>query len=192
MAIRSGDVLGPYTIERVLSKQGGMSQLLLAYETDRPQYKAAIKAHLTQSSNRLAYQDLLRHEVTILQELRHPGIVRVYPMRIDGKVVYTARAADRPDQPWYFAMEYLGADSLDKHLDRIVKKFPLVWSMELFYQLLTVIHFMHQSGYAHCDLKPHNILFRHPPNPSHTPDPVLVDFGSATSIAKGMDQLSFS
>lgn len=190
MGIRSGDVIGPYTIARSLSNDGGMSQVFLAHDSERPQYKAALKVQKTHK-NRAAFQDLLRDEARWLRTLRHPGIVHIYPLRIANRVTYTARAVNQKDSPWYYAMEYIPGESLDVYIKNIVK-FPLGWIIELFYQVLLVVDYMHRLGYAHCDLKPQNIMFREAPTPDRVPAPILVDFGSATPTRRGIVQLAAS
>ena len=184
MSIGKGDILEPYVIKEPLSNKGGMSRLFLAEHRGRPQYKAVIKVHLTGDDHRVAFQDLLKKEARILKSLHHPGIVRIYPLRIDRKTVYTARAHNHKEQPWYLALEYINGKSLAECVDRVANKFPLEWGIELFYQLLVIVNFMHKLGYAHCDLKPANVLLRYPPNPNQVPSPVLIDFGSASPIGR--------
>lgn len=180
MTIQSGEILGNYQIEKHLSKKGATSQIFLAKNNERPELHAALKVHLT-NDNR--YQDLLRKEADVLSRLHHPGVVRIYPQYINGRVVYEARADLHRDQPWYFVMEHITGPSLDQLIDKqIIKKYPIAWIIELFYQLLTIVNFLHKAGYAHCDLKPSNILLRYPPSATQIPYPVLVDFGSVTSI----------
>lgn len=191
MAIQKGETIGPFRILEPLSNDGGMSNVYLACEIERPKHYAALKVQLTEDDHSAVYQDLIRQETQYLQALRHPGIVRIFPLRIDNKVAYVARASEQKDQPWYYAMEYIPGDSLEAHT-RTIKKYPVEWALELFYQILTTVHYMHKQGYAHCDLKPQNILFRYTPNPNHVPTPILVDFGSATHIKEGIRQLAAS
>ena len=190
-SINSGDVIGPYVIEKSLSQDGGMSQVFLAHDEQRPLYKAALTVQRTHNENRAAFQDLLRYESEVLQRLRHPGIVHIYPLHIDRVVTYAARAHIQEGKPWYFAMEYIQYNSLDTYIKKI-RKYPLSWSLELFYQILLIVHYMHRIGYAHSDLKPSNIMFRTPPAPDQVPSPILVDFGSATQIQRGIKELSAS
>ncbi len=86
----------------------------------------------------------------------------------------------------YFAMEYLGERTLEDELD-MIKRMPLLSILQLFYELLLVVDFLHNKYLAHCDLKPQNIFLRHPPTSTTLPramQPVLVDFGASTSTAK--------
>ena len=205
MSLEAGQVIENYTIERCLSEIGGMSTIYLAYETDRPTRYVALKIQLTGQAESIMYQDLLREEAALLKSLRHPGIVRILPMRINKNAAYVAKAFQLPDKPWYYAMEYLGDYTLAKHIDSFPEKLKLNpekidaarsvysvdWSMEMFYQILIVVNFMHSQGLAHGDLKPDNILFRHRPSIDVMPQPILIDFGSACRF-NNMKQLTAS
>jgi len=194
MKFKDGDIVGPYTINKTLSNAGGMSQVLLAHDTERPSYRAALKIQLAHDDNRATFQDLLQQEADFLYKLRHPGIIRIYPLRLDSRtVVNAARAYNHPNKPWYYAMEHIGhdGDTLD-HYSKEIKKFPIEWIVELFYQLLVVVQYIHKSGYAHGDLKPQNIMLRRKPAVNEIPMPILIDFGSAANVQDGIRQLSAS
>lgn len=191
MSIRTGEQLGQYTLEKRLSNSGGTAEIFLAKDTRNPNLKAAIKIQLANDDNRSVYQNLLNQEVEVLQALRHPGIVHLYPLEIDGRIHHIARATQSTQKPWYFAMQYLGPSTLADHLKKL-GDLPLEWGIELFYQILIIVDYIHQKGYAHCDLKPPNIFLRYPPEPSFHPMPVLADFGSATRITEGIHQLTAS
>lgn len=192
MSFQGNATIGPYTLRKSLSEEGGMSQVFLAHDTIRPDRYAVIKVQLADDQKGAAFQDLLRQEAQLLRRVRHPGIIRIYPLRIDSSVSYVARAYDYDNQPWYFAMEYVSTGkTLDVYLKRI-RKFPIEWCIELFYQLLVTIEYLHNSGFAHCDLKPQNVILRHPPDVNEVPAPVLIDFGSAAIIRHGIKQLSAS
>ena len=77
-------------------------------------------------------------------------------------------------------MEYLNGNSLGNNLSAI-HKFSLQWKLELFYQILLPISFIHQKGFAHRDIKPENIVFRNSIFTNKVPEPVFVDFALATS-----------
>ena len=194
MKFKNGDIIGPYTINKTLSNAGGMSQVLLAHDTERPSYKAAIKIQLAHDDNRAAFQDLLQQEAEFLYQLRHPGIIRIYPLRLDSRtIVNVARAHNYPSNPWYYAMEHIGKDGNTlEYYNKEIKKMPIAWIVELFYQILTVVQYIHKSGYAHGDLKPQNIMVRRKPVSNEVPIPILIDFGSAAKVQDGIKQLSAS
>jgi len=190
MMIKIGDSLGNYQIEDYLSKEGGTSLILLGRHTEKPDLKAAIKIHL---GSDLRFQDLLRREVDILKGFYHPGIVRIYPQQINGRVAYEAKANWHSETPWYFTMEYIMGPSLDQIINKqFVRQFPTEWIVELFYQVAVVVYYLHRSGYAHFDLKPSNILLRYPPSPDSVPSPVLIDFGITTKYKGPPDILGGS
>lgn len=205
MSLKPGQVLENYTIERCLSDIGGMSTIYLAYETERPSRYVTLKMQLTGQPESLMYQDLLREEATLLKSLRHPGIVRILPIRIEKNAVYVAKAFQLPNKPWYYAMEYLGEYTLAKHIGSFPEKLKLKaekvdtsqsvyavdWSIEMFYQILVVVDYMHRQGLAHGDLKPDNIVFRHRPTVDILPQPILIDFGGACAF-NNMKQLTAS
>lgn len=191
MALRAGDEIEPYIIERPLSESGGMSRVFLAHHREKTHLRVALKAQLTDDDNSLTYQELLRREADLLGRLRHPGIVHVFPLQVGSRISYSARAHEFRGQPWYFTMEHIRGNNLASHT-KTTAKLPLEWTIELFYQLLLSLHYMHQLGYAHCDLKPGNILLREAPEVYQIPRPVLVDFGSAVEISRGIGQLTAS
>jgi serine/threonine-protein kinase len=185
-SLTPGATLGMFTIERALSADGVTTRVFLAHETSSADRKAAIKLVHAEGRQRTTLEGLVQRETDILCAVRHPGIVRIYPLVTDDSgresVTYAARAVMLPGQPWYYAMEYIPGASLASLAPHIADQFPLGWRVELFYQILTIVDHMHQSGYAHGDLKPHNILFRRPLDPHEIPAPVLIGFGSATPI----------
>ncbi len=182
-----GNIVGPFRIERALPKNGGMSELYVAYYPEKPDYKVALKLNrvspTTDETQRNIYKDLLRKEVRLLRELRHPGIVRIYPFALkpDDKVTYEARTIVANCDVWYYAMEYLPGGTLENNLP-VISQMPVEWVVELFYQLAITLQYMNRQQYAHCDLKPENIMLREPPDPGKSPQPILIDFGCVERI----------
>jgi serine/threonine protein kinase len=77
MELSRGTVIGDYTIDRLLSGKGGMSQVFLARETARSESRVVVKLQRLDEQRGAAFQDLLREEARLLSKLRHPGIVRI-------------------------------------------------------------------------------------------------------------------
>jgi serine/threonine protein kinase len=182
-SLRPGNPIGPYEVIEALD-EGGMARVYRAREIKRPAYEVAVKIHRSSEGLGNPYHDQLHNEIAVLPELRHPGVVRVLPIYIGGENGYHARALDLPEKPSYFAMEYVSGGNLDRYIQVLAdpNHFPLEWSIELFYQLLTIVHYLHLAGYAHADLNPLNILLRRPPDPYEQPSPVLVDFGCVVDL----------
>ncbi len=181
MSIVAGTLIGPFTIEKSLASSG-MATIFVAHETERPDCRVALKVARTDTEHHHTFKDLIQHETAVLNQLRHPGVVRIYPLVIHGKTLYSARAASQKDQPFYFAMELLEGEPLSNQMKLITERYPFEWRIELFYQLLVIVAYMHAHDIAHCDLKPDNILFRNRLQIDEIPSPVLIDFGTSSEI----------
>jgi len=175
------ETIGAFTIEQKLATSG-MSEIHLAHETKRPNFKMVLKMQLT-SGAKEAYAEVLRQEAMLLNQMRHPNIVRIYPVHVEGvkNKVFSAQAQELAELPWYFVMEYVSGGDMLSYTE-IIKSFPLGWRLEMFYQLLLTVEYIHDQGWAHCDLKPSNILFRGAPNANSFPRVALVDFGSVSPL----------
>ena len=187
--MKTGTHFNRYVVEKIISDNGGTARVYLAHLDDQDKYKLALKVARTDSNGKAHEDLLLEKESDLLQkwDWRHPGIVRVFPSpSMTGKPQYAMRAIELDDTPYFMVMEYLRGESLSQNLSKI-QKFPLDWKLELFYQLLMTISFIHAKGFAHRDLKPDNIVFREPINPYTIPQPVLVDFALALSSGENFD-----
>ena len=176
---------GRYHVETPLDDSGGMSSIYLGCVVGHPEQKAAIKfAKALPGADVSRVTSLLRREASLLSQwrIRHPGVVRIYPMprdnKLGGDVDYIQNAGNLTGTPWYIVMEYLPGGSLAAAMDSI-REYPLSWKMELFYQIAMTVQFLHQIGIGHRDLKLENILLREPPQPERYPQVVLVDFALA-------------
>lgn len=118
--------------------------------------------------------ELLRREVDVLKDLKHPYIPQVYDFFAEGETVYTA-------------MDYIDGTSLDKALKehgRFTQPQVISWAK----QLLQALEYLHSPthgvpprGYVHSDIKPANLMLR--PNG----DICLIDFN--ISLALGEDSV---
>lgn len=104
-----------------------------------------------------------RRESDILQQFRHPNIVRCL-------------AVGRSQGTLYFAMEFVNGGTLDRLLAQ--REF-LTWRevVNLGLQMCEALHYAHERGVVHRDLKPANLLI------SESGQVKLTDFG----IAKDLD-----
>lgn len=159
-----------------------VSEVYLVYDEiksieRRRKYSAVLKISIPDPHrmNLIAMQN----EVSVLQSLKHPCIVQIYPLgEYNRRMRYVLYQTEESS---YFVMEYIRGGSVADHLDTLLNRpFDLRWRVELFYQIVTTVHYVHQKGYAHLDLKLENFILRVPPAPNRTPLPVLIDFGSAS------------
>lgn len=180
--MKPGTTFDRYVLENPISQKGGTASVYLAHLFDDPGRRVALKIAQTNNLGSTHEDVLLQYEARLLGtwEWRHPGIVRIYPTPLDGRgAEYAVRAATLQDQPWYMAMEYLRGKSLAENIN-LIQRYPIEWRLELFYQILVPVAFIHNNGYAHRDLKPSNIVFRETVSADIAPQPVLIDFALTT------------
>ncbi|PJF22007.1 MAG: hypothetical protein CUN56_08180 [Phototrophicales bacterium] len=178
---KRGTPVGPFRLDRLLSDTGGMSSVYEATVLDqqiaeRNGKKVAIKIARIGMENDHIFETLLRQETELLNDLRHPGVVRIIPIEQFNQRYYVGRAPGLPGAPWYFAMELLSTETV-KNVIKNLRKYSLGYRLELIYQITIILDYLHLREVAHRDLKPDNIIFRMPPHPKQMPMPVLIDFG---------------
>jgi len=140
-----GGRIGQYRIDRLIAS-GGMGTVYEATQ-DRPRRTVALKVIKTGFVSP-AMLRRFEHEVEILGRLRHPNIAQIFDAG--------SHASDGHVVP-YFAMEYL-PDALDivSYADR--NKLDMAARVELLAGVCDAVHYAHQQGVIHRDLKPGNIL----------------------------------
>jgi len=156
-----GEKLGSYRIESVLGS-GAMGVVYKATNENNGR-TAAVKVVNTEFAQGGKIRDRFDRESKILQQFRHPGIVRFLAV---GRFRGTS----------YIAMEYITGPTLEKIIaDRGV--LPWREMVDLGIQICEALHYSHEHGVVHRDLKPSNLMVT-------TDGKVkLTDFG----IAKDLD-----
>jgi cyclin-dependent kinase len=101
-------------------------------------------------------------EISLLKELNHPNIVRLYDVHHSVKKLT-------------LVFEYLDQD-LKKYLDECRGIIPLQTTKSFLYQLLKGVAFCHQHKVLHRDLKPQNLLI------NRKGELKLADFGLARAF----------
>src|SRR5215218_6696562 len=124
---------------------------------------AAVKVIGAEFSQKSKSYERFRRESEILQQFRHPNIVRFLAL---GRYQGTS----------YFAMEYVAGETLEQMLRR---RGPIPWRemVDLSIQICDALHYAHEHGVVHRDLKPSNLMI------SEKGQIKLTDFG----IAKDLD-----
>jgi serine/threonine protein kinase len=189
--VRAGSLVGPYTVLEALPQgRGGMARVCKASLPlpDGSFHLVALKIMHTQYKDpqeEQFFRDAINNEVEVLRRLRHPNVVRVYPIPLGSRKAtpYIARDTDMPGAPWYFVMEYLGGGSLDGMIKRR-KQVPVKEAVEVGCQVAMALEHLHSKGIAHRDIKPDNVLFRVDPETTGRVEPVLVDFGIAAKLQR--------
>jgi serine/threonine protein kinase len=150
--------IGPYRIVDTLGR-GGMATVFDGYHPvlQRP---VAIKVLSHGLVHRPGFIDRFRKEAKVLAALRHPGIVPVYD-------------AAEGFGTWFIVMERLrGTD-----LGRVVADdgpFRPTNLRKILLQILRALHYAHEQGIVHRDIKPGNVFLE------PTGRIRLMDFGIAT------------
>ncbi|WP_229500368.1 serine/threonine protein kinase [Nostoc mirabile] len=163
------ELLGRYRVTSLLSDKTGFSKVYEAYEQDTPKILKILKEDLSGDAKAV---ELFQQEVTVLGQLKHPGIPKEdsyfqYQTR-NGLVLHC------------IAMEKIGGYNLEQWLQQnypISQKQAVAWLK----QLVKILDLVHGKQYLHRDIKPSNIMIRSPLGKGWG-DLVLIDFGTATEI----------
>lgn len=143
--------------------QGGMGAIYKARQV-KLNRTVALKTIL---AGRLAGEDQMkrfRAEAEAVANLDHPNIVPIYEV-------------GEHDDQLFFSMRYVEGGSLDDQMKRFVAD-PHA-SAILMAKVARAVHFAHQHGILHRDLKPDNILL------DNQGEPHITDFGLAKRVDAG-------
>lgn len=154
--------LQSYELQEVIGA-GGMGTVYKAWHTLQKKFFAikTLNANFNFDDN---IKNRFRNEASILSNLEHPNIVKVYDVLEDPSGLH-------------IIMEYIEGSTLEKKIIKESGPIPSDKALPLFRQVLAGIEFAHSKGVIHRDIKPANILI--------TPEGTvkITDFG----IAKILD-----
>jgi serine/threonine protein kinase len=138
-------VLGKYKIVEVLG-EGAMGVVYKAHDADIDRYVAAkvIRRSVLGADPSGEIARRFRNEAVAAGRLSHPNIVAVYDY-------------GESEQTAYIIMEYAQGENLESYLARSGMR-PLDETVSLTTQLLDGLHFAHERGIVHRDVKPSNVL----------------------------------
>jgi serine/threonine-protein kinase len=124
--------------------------------------RAAIKVMHRELCRNPGMATRMVQEAAILDDVRHPGIVRVYECNV------------LPDHRPWIAMELVGGETLTRRLDH-TPQLPWPDVAQLLADVADVLAAVHTRGIVHRDLKPDNLLLT-----PGDPYPVrVIDWGVA-------------
>jgi formylglycine-generating enzyme required for sulfatase activity len=160
-AMHAGAQVGGYRLVRAIAS-GGMGTVWEA-EQARPKRKVALKL-LRFGFHTPREVERFRYEAEVLGRLQHSGIAQVFEAGVGA------------DEVPFFAMEFVeGARTLVEHARE--RGLPRRERLSLFEAVCDAVHFAHQKGVIHRDLKPGNILV------DAAGHPKVIDFGVARASA---------
>lgn len=159
--------IGKYTIECVIDG-GSFAKVYRANDNDLNR-RVAIKVPHTISGE--AKASFLR-EARLAANLKHPGIVSLFDY---GEIYDNPEFSDGTP---YAVMDYIEGSTLTNYTCR-GKKLSYTQITRLMIRICDAVHYAHQQGVIHRDLKPQNILLQ------DSDMPVIADFGLAVVICGG-------
>ena len=161
--LRSGHLLGPYRILRLLGS-GGMGDVYLAERADET-FEEDVAVKVIRRGGELGelFQRFLS-ERQLLADLRHPNIANL----LDGGKTDDGRP--------YLVMEYVDGQPIDAFCQ--ASNLPVEERLRLFLKVCTAVQYAHQHLIVHRDLKPANILI------TADGEPKLLDFGVAKDLGR--------
>jgi serine/threonine-protein kinase len=154
---------GRYAIERELG-HGGMATVWLARDL-RYDRLVALKVLRPELAVSLGAERFLR-EIMLAARLQHPHVVSVYE---SGEI----ETAGHPGAPvLWFAMPYVEGESLRERLRR-QGRLPRREALRIAREAARGLHYAHEHGVIHRDVKPENILL------TRDGSTLVADFGIA-------------
>jgi eukaryotic-like serine/threonine-protein kinase len=173
------ELLGRYRVTCLLSDKTGFTKIYEAYEQDTPKILKILKQDLSGDAKAVK---LFQQEVTVLAQLKHPGIPKEdsyfqYQTR-NGLVLHC------------IAMEKIDGYNLEQWLKQQNCPISQEQGIDWLKQLIEILDVIHGKQYLHRDIKPSNIMIRSPIKKGWG-NLVLIDFGTASEITQTcQDQLS--
>ncbi|MCR9202717.1 MAG: serine/threonine protein kinase [Planctomycetaceae bacterium] len=143
---KKGDVVWPFRILSVLG-EGAMGDVYLAEHITQG-FRVALKFMPEQLSRNKVLLARFRREMKVLQQLRHPNIVRCLSNLSNDKA--------KQEAP-YYAMEYVNGGTFSDLL-RVRVRLSAGETLHFALQILGALSAAHRQGVIHRDVKPSNLL----------------------------------
>ncbi len=147
-----------YLIQSFLGR-GGMADVYLALD-QRRQARVAIKVLREDLAEDPEFVRRFRREAEALARLDHPYIVRFYAFEREGVTAF-------------IVMDYVPGSTLRRHLMDVGGPLPLPEITHILQNVSSALHYAHNEGFVHRDIKPGNIMLR------EDGAALLADFGIA-------------
>lgn len=162
----TGSLTQFYTVETSKIGQGSYGSVTRGTNKST----GAVRAIKTISKSQVKNIERFRQEISIMKQLDHPNIIRLFETFEDHRNIY-------------LVMELASGGEL---FDRIIELGHLTEHQAaiIMQQILRAIHYMHQSKVMHRDLKPENFLFGTKESIEKSPLKI-IDFGLSCRFEPG-------
>ncbi len=167
-----GTTLGNYRVLAPLG-QGGMARVYRAYQENLDR-EVAIKVLPPWYAADRNFVERFNLEAKLVARLSHPNIVTVHD-------------ASEQNGHLYIVMQLVDGGTLKHRLDQLHVQGHAMNEVEatpIFVQLASALHYAHEQGVVHRDVKPVNVLM------DRSGRPILSDFGIAKVLASTKDHLT--
>ena len=175
-------------VEKELA-EGGFSKVYLVRDDETGNgRKYALKKMVAQTREQL---DEAKWEMKVHRELDHPNIMKI----VDASILPSPRSKNMQEINILLPLAKHGSlfdlieDALENQRSNNNGKgwpFPEMEALRLFEKICEAVKFMHKKGYAHRDIKPHNVLLfdydQETGQPSERMIPILMDLGSTAQL----------
>ncbi|MEA3342148.1 MAG: serine/threonine-protein kinase, partial [Chloroflexota bacterium] len=196
--IPPGNIVGPYRVVRGFKGRGGMARILEAEVREKYRHPD-LPRRLALKVAKEDHQAALVAEADFLSRFDHPNVIRIFPLPRgdDRRPVYAARERFPFGWGWYYAMELLSRNSLERILTRPTttgllssppsegRRLSLLKTLGIARQLASALGHIHAQNVINLDIKPGNVLFRRRRLNylrSSAPQAVLCDFGISRDL----------
>lgn len=142
--------------------RGGMAEVFKAYDLKRASY-VAIKLLREDLSRDKVFIRRFEREAKTLAQLQHRNIVRFYGMEHDALDVF-------------IVMDFIEGETLRDVIFNSKEPFSIEKTLEIVEPICSALHYAHEMGIVHCDIKPANIIL------AKNGEVMVSDFGIARSM----------
>jgi eukaryotic-like serine/threonine-protein kinase len=143
--------------------EGARSTIYLVQDPNTKQVYA-LKHVLREAQKDIRFIEQMEIEYEISRQFTHPNLRRTYDLKVSKSLMRKVNEA-------FMLMEYVDGRPLDVKLPA-----EMIDILEAFIQAAQGLKAMHTMGYAHCDIKPNNILR------SEAGKVKVIDFGQSCKI----------
>jgi serine/threonine protein kinase len=165
MADLVGKVLANrYRVDNFIGK-GGMAEVYKVWDLERAVFLAMKVLYSDLAEDKIFLRRFAR-EAETLSSLQHPYIVRFYGMERDSGLSF-------------MLMDYVEGTTLRKQIFDARKPFSPQQILQIMRPVCSALHYAHEMGRVHCDIKPANIMV------AANGDVLVADFGIARMMESG-------